>query len=649
MKFQNLKIENFLTIGSIQCRLDDKGLVLIQGSNIDDTSQSSNGAGKSSFPDALSFCLYGTTARGESGDAVINRKAKKNCLVSVDILDNDETYRIIRHRKHHKEKNRLIVLQLDDNTGAITDLTKGTDKLTQDLVNKIIGCSAEVFNAAIYAGQEKMPDLPAMTDKQLKSLVEEAAGIDRLQQAEVEARNRLRDAKSEFSVISTEIEANRRAMERTRDAIGAAKRDIKAFDDNHKQKVAERTKSLKQVKVDFEALSKKADENHPKIQAIDEELVEIYDKLSNANKEKVRLQDAEVAVRKAERELAHEKAMVRVQVQNIEKAKRSLQQIGDRVGTPCGECGKPYKASDLKEARDIAEQHVEVAKSGGKALSEKAKQLAVTVSEAIQARDKIAQSMTDVSAENKRADELRADKQTLENILQQRNQKQRDLKRLLVEVKQLQAEENPYETVLEREQNQQKQLKAEDSILCNKRNKVEDNLRIKEMVCKVFGPAGVRAYILDTVTPFLNNRTSHYLSILTDGNIQATWSTLSQTKKGELREKFAIDVNSAVGAASFRGLSGGEKRKVRLACSMALQDLVSSRATKPIELYVADEIDHALDESGLERLMTILDEKAKDKGTVLVISHSDLSDWVRQQVTIVKESGESRMEGSVLA
>lgn len=53
-----------------------------------------------------------------------------------------------------------------------------------------------------------------------------------------------------------------------------------------------------------------------------------------------------------------------------------------------------------------------------------------------------------------------------------------------------------------------------------------------------------------------------------------------------------------------------------------------SRATKPINLWIADEIDYALDESGLERLMVVLDRKARERGTVLIISHqSGLKDW----------------------
>ena len=168
------------------------------------------------------------------------------------------------------------------------------------------------------------------------------------------------------------------------------------------------------------------------------------------------------------------------------------------------------------------------------------------------------------------------------------------------------------------------------------------------MAVEVFGPAGVRAHILDTVTPFLNAKTAEYLTALSDGNLTATWTTLGKTAKGEIREKFNIEVNSVTAGDSFGSLSGGEKRKVRLACAMALQDLVASRATKPIDLFIGDEIDHALDPAGLERLMGVLEQKAKERGTVLVISHGDLTDWIRQVMVVTKSGGYSTVSGALV-
>jgi DNA repair exonuclease SbcCD ATPase subunit len=229
-----------------------------------------------------------------------------------------------------------------------------------------------------------------------------------------------------------------------------------------------------------------------------------------------------------------------------------------------------------------------------------------------------------------------------------------DVKRQLRELKEAKARlndlvemENPHIDQLESASARQKELQEKLEVAERETEVFQKKADLYEQAAEVFGPAGVRAHILDNVTPFLNSKTGHYLSLLSDGNITATWSTLSTTAKGELRERFVIEVAKATGGKSFGLLSGGEKRKVRLACALALQDLVATRASKPFRLFVADEIDDALDDAGLERLMSVLDEKAKERGTVLVISHNSLSDWIREVVTVEMTDGQSTVRGPI--
>ena len=74
--------------------------------------------------------------------------------------------------------------------------------------------------------------------------------------------------------------------------------------------------------------------------------------------------------------------------------------------------------------------------------------------------------------------------------------------------------------------------------------------------------------------------------------------------------------------------------------------MVASRAEKPIGLWIGDEIDDALDDAGLERLMGVLEKKAKERGTVMVISHHSLSDWCDQVITVKKAGGVSEISGA---
>jgi DNA repair exonuclease SbcCD ATPase subunit len=44
--------------------------------------------------------------------------------------------------------------------------------------------------------------------------------------------------------------------------------------------------------------------------------------------------------------------------------------------------------------------------------------------------------------------------------------------------------------------------------------------------------------------------------------------------------------------------------------------------------------------------MTVLNDKAKERGTVIVISHSDLKDWIDDVITVTKDGGYGKVSGS---
>ena len=53
MIFQKLTIQNFLSIRSVTLDLNNRGIVLIKGKNLDNDSIDNNGSGKSSIIEAL--------------------------------------------------------------------------------------------------------------------------------------------------------------------------------------------------------------------------------------------------------------------------------------------------------------------------------------------------------------------------------------------------------------------------------------------------------------------------------------------------------------------------------------------------------------------------------------------------------------------
>lgn len=530
MKILKIEIENFLTIGKIEANLDNKGLVLVQGENIDDTSQESNGSGKSSFPDAISWALYSETARGETGNAVINRTAGKNCRVAVLVEDdNGIRYLIARHRKHKEHKNRLLATQLPDGEGEEIDLTKGTDKLTQEVVNKIMGCSVEVFNAAVYMGQERMPDLPSMTDKMLKTLVEEAAGIDRLQAGYEIARQRLNDAKNRLSENEKEAVRAESKVEACQSALNSTEDSEKTWEVERKEKMRSLASQIKKERGVFDGKEEAA---QAKLDEIESEIEKVDSKIASFSGEKEKeaelgraLSEAESEAKMAERELTRVAGELR-------KLKAEYESIENRIGTDCTECGKPYTEEDLGDAKRLLAEKLRAGKET-LAKQKKAREEAdALTSKARESLSRYRESMTDMSELVERQRALRRSQSEARAALEEIRSSKREHTGKIDKLKELKSMENPYSNLIEK---RREEMAAANAQLEKWREAIEETQKrvgFQEKVATVFGPAGVRAYILDTVTPFLNSRTSHYLSVLTDGNITAVWQTLTPTAKG---------------------------------------------------------------------------------------------------------------------
>jgi DNA repair exonuclease SbcCD ATPase subunit len=319
------------------------------------------------------------------------------------------------------------------------------------------------------------------------------------------------------------------------------------------------------------------------------------------------------------------------------------------MAKPCTECGKPHTAEETGEFVAHQTKRAKELSVTAATIQAEVTELQNAYAATKQATADYAATIPDVSATSARLTQVQQTLtacQQLKNLIQ-RQKTEHD--RLKEEGQKALTAVNPHQSAIDLgRENVGKCEQAIDKLKGDAAELIKA-VEVAASVAKVFSPGGVRAQILDTVTPFLNDRTSDYLSALSDGNISAVWSTLTTTAKGELREKFNIEVENATGAKSFGGLSGGEKRKVRLATMLALQDLVASRATKPLSLWVGDEIDDALDAAGLERLMTVLEQKAREKGTVLIISHESLSDWCDQIATVTKEGGQSTVSGALSA
>ncbi|HAX2344583.1 TPA: AAA family ATPase [Escherichia coli] len=635
MKFLKLQVENFMAIASAEIALDQRGLVLIQGVNNGDSSASSNGSGKSTLMNSLMWCLYGETAHGVKGDDVLSANHEKNCRVAVTIEDEGKRYAIIRHRKHKEFKNRLIV------RGEDGDMTKGKDALTQEFVERLIGASKEVFMASIYASQEAMPDLPGMSDKNLKAIVEEAAGVDRLTRAYAIARERANAAAARMDVVKSKLESTISIIESIQSQIESAKASSESWEKERSKRYDDALAGLAGAEVELT-------EAELEIRTLPEQIRDTEKTIESERKKLASKEDHDAKLLKVRSAISDIRASIKSTEKNQTDAmsrarnfKTKAEEVGSKVGSPCPTCGKAYCEEDLSTIKEnfIEQARQEIGQA--KTLAEAMDKHKTNLEKALSIESALVKTTPDVTTIIARIEELAKQLSSLRHREKEIVAIETAVARARSEVERVSKEINPFVEIIARHEDSLISSKSVFKSLKDESKAIREQTLLLEKARQVYSPAGVRSHILTSVTPFLNARTAEYLNTLSDGNITAEWSTIDVTKKGEHRDKFNIGVQKKDSSKSFHTLSGGEKRKVRIACSLALQDLVSNRASKNIDLFIGDEIDDALDTAGLERLMGILESKARERGTVLIISHKEMKSWFRETITLEVKEGRS--------
>ena len=635
MKFLTLEVENFMALANAKVELDQRGLVLIQGVNAGDSSAASNGAGKSTLMNSLMWCIYGETSHGVKGDDVLSTGHEKNCRVKVTIEDEGKRYAIIRHRKHKEFKNRLIV------RGEDGDMTKGKDSLTQEFVERLIGASKEVFMASIYASQEAMPDLPGMSDKKLKTIVEEAAGVDRLTKAYAIARERANAAAARMETTKTKMDACLSLVESAQNELESAKTSSEAWE-------RDRSERLDVARADLVGAEVTLTEVEMELRSLPEQIRDTENAIGKEREKLASKEEHDAKLVKVRGAITDIRASIRI-TENIQKEamqrarafKVKAEEVNTKVGEPCPTCGKAYCVEDLSTVKESFVEQARSEISQAQASATSVAKYQEHLEKALKIESSLVASTPDVSAIISRIEQLTKELGTLRHREKEVVAVEALVARARSEVDRITKEINPFLAVIKRHEESLAANKSNYGVLKTELKNIQEQALLLDKARQVYSPAGVRSHILTSVTPFLNAQTAEYLNTLSDGNIVAEWSTMESTKKGEWRDKFNISVRKIGASKTFQTLSGGEKRKVRIACSLALQDLVASRASKNIELFIGDEIDDALDTAGLERLMGILEAKARERGTVMIISHKEMKSWFRETITVEVKEGRS--------
>jgi DNA repair exonuclease SbcCD ATPase subunit len=154
----------------------------------------------------------------------------------------------------------------------------------------------------------------------------------------------------------------------------------------------------------------------------------------------------------------------------------------------------------------------------------------------------------------------------------------------------------------------------------------EEELEILKFWKNGFSDKGIPSMLIDEVIPFMNTNIKRELEKIAPGKYIVSFDTVSLTKGGDLRERFAVNIlNVESGADNHKILSGGEKRQIDVCCMRVLRLLAEKLYQKSINVTFLDEVLDSLDSDNASIFCQHL--KALSAGqNITLITHSMLQD-----------------------
>jgi DNA repair exonuclease SbcCD ATPase subunit len=580
IKIRTVTMKNFLSVGNTTqaITLDEHGLTLILGENVDlGSAGSRNGVGKTTLIQAICYAIYGQPLTSIKKDNLVNKTNQKAMTVSLDFEVGNKTYRIERGRKPN-------FLRFYVNDGLVnaegTDEAHGESKVTQEEIEKVIGCSHLLFKHIVALHSKTVPFLD-MSAKDQREVIEELLGITQLSSKADQLKDLVKQIKDEIKGEEIRIKTVKDSNEKIQKTINELNFKSKMWDKEHMAKLLKLEKAIDQMnEIDIEA-----EINNQRL------LVE-FNRLS-----------AEV--------MRFERDAVRV-----EKTYNSLDSNINRIDSQlamaeqnkCHTCGQ-----DVHD-----DKHAEILKD----LLDRKAQLVVE-------REAVEVELTEAAGELEKAigeltqlgPQPSVNYDTMEQALNHRH----TLDKLLSDITREAAVESPYLDQIANLSTSGIQDVSYEYLNELVRLKEHQDFLVKLLTDK---NSFIRKKIIDQNLSYLNVRLNSYLDKIQLPHEVAFQSDLS------------VEITLLGKEYDFAQLSNGEANRLVLALAWSFRD-VWETMNKPMNLLMIDElVDSGMDSAGMDLALEILKKMSRERGkNVFLISHNDsLTSRVPRILLVQKEN-----------
>ena len=609
--FNKIMLHNFLSFGDAEIELNNRGYVFVQGVNENPNDNSlSNGAGKSSIWDAISYALTGVTIRGTKD--VVNIHTDDGAFVALDMDVDGKNFKILRSKNHSKYKTNLLIYI--DGKNVSGKGIRDSDALLQQYLPDL---TASLLGSVIILGQGLPQRFTNNTPSGRKEVLEKLSKSDfmiedlknRIAKRKQQLSQKIREEEDKILSLQSEKTIYEKQLKSNQDLLNTMS-PPEAYDNAIEElqtKLNNIEKSVQELEIEISGTSSKQSDL----------LVNYNSIVSEQNAE---LQQVDIKYSSELKELNDAKS------DNTSKGYALKQEITkiEAIKDVCPTCGQKLPNVSKPDTSKMREEMLLYANT--------VKELNVKISNV---EAKVKAEKTTISLNFKvRQNALSTEMQNIKATVDKLNTSMRDLLKektatstRLVELKGYKEQYNNKKSIYEAniKDAEQKIKEIQEKLLYNNTKEVlTEHSKIIDKFDTII-KRDFRGYLLSNVISFIDAKAKEYsqyifetdkISFVLDGN----------------------NINISYDGKEYDNLSGGERQKVDIIIQLSIRDMLCKYLNFSSNILVLDEIVDFLDATGCDKIMNLINTRLNDINSIYFISHhTDLGFSYDSVLTVVKD------------
>jgi len=620
IRFLKLHLHHFLSFDDSTIDLSNKGYCLVVGVNRNPKDAAkSNGSGKSTIWNALSYALVGETLSGLK-TGLANNYFNDGCYVEVEFEVDGHNYKLTRSKDDDcLGTNLKIVIDGEDKSGkGIRESQALLDQYLPDLTGELIGSVImlgqglpQKFTSNSPSGRKEVLEHLSKSDFMIQDLKDRIdVRLTKLHDKSREIEDSLLSLSSKKTIYNEQLEHCNQKLEKLSenvdfDSLIAQLEEKTVQISDNLLKLGQENDKLTEEKDELnEKIAKEAELKQQRLDKIYNQYVEynkeILDKKSNVSSDKQRL-EKEIQVMKSVKDVC---PLCGQKIPNVVKQDTSAKE------QELAEITEVYD-SVLREEQDNNEEYkkarVTVEEKFNTAVAEASNRLK-EIAFAMQGKTQLINSLT--STYNSTSSELTRLKAEKENHDKNLKEVQEEIEKLEKAVSDIDINTNNL--------NEQAKDVSRHTDAVNKMN---------TLIKRDF-----RGVLLSGIIDFINAKAKEYASKIFNSN----------------NLEFILDGNNIdimFENKDYDNLSGGEKQRVDLIVQFAIRDMMTRYLGFSSNILVLDEITDALDSVSCDKVINFITEELKDVESVFIISHHADELSLPEDCRIIIEKNELGVSG----